>query len=276
MTTSGQHRSDLRPLTMSAGEDLLAGAFNWGVFTRLGWLEVKRRYRRTVIGPLWGSINLTVFVLALGTVGGGLLDKNFAEYLPFLAAGMIVWFWLSSTINESCTLFIAAATLFRQMQFSYSTLALALVWRNFVAFLHNIAIYFIAILLFVPHHLTLQTLWVVPGVIVVLFNSVWVALLLGMLCLRFRDLQQMVATFVQIAMFITPIFWPPDKLDGIRRLIFVDLNPLYSLIEIVRAPLLGTGPEFVAVAGAVVITVVGWSITFVLFGVFRRRIAYWA
>jgi len=276
MTTSGQNRSDLRPLTMSAGEDLLAGAFNWDVFTRLGWLEVKRRYRRTVIGPLWGSINLTVFVLALGTVGGGLLDKNFSEYLPFLAAGMIVWFWLSSTINESCTLFISAVTLFRQMQFSYSTLALALVWRNFVAFLHNIAIYFIAILLFVPLHLTLQTLWVVPGVIVVLFNSVWVALLLGMLCLRFRDLQQMVATFVQIAMFITPIFWPPDKLDGIRRLVFVDLNPLYSLIEIVRAPLLGTGPEFVAVVGAVVITVVGWSITFILFGVFRKRIAYWA
>jgi len=54
-------------------------------------------------------------------------------------------------------------------------------------------------------------------------NAVWVALLLGMACVRFRDVQQLVTTVLQISLFVTPIFWPPRALewrdpDDLRRL----------------------------------------------------------
>ena len=276
MTTARQIHSELRPLAITAGQDFLAGLQRWDVFTRLGWFEVKRRYRRTIIGPFWGTLNLAVFVIALGTVGGGLLNKNFSEYLPFLAAGMIVWVFISTVFSESCTLFVASQSLFRQMQFSYSTLSYALVWRNIIAFMHNITVYFAAIVLFVPHIITSWTLLAIPGMMIMALNGVWISLLLGMICLRFRDLQQLVATFIQIAMFITPVFWPPESLEGVRRLVFVELNPLYSLIEVVRAPLLGTPPNVLVYATAGVFTIAGWAVTAVFFRHFRKRIAYWA
>lgn len=246
MNNAALDRADLQPLTISARQDFFAGLRRWDVFTRLGWFEVKRRYRRTVIGPLWGTLNLSVFILALGTVGGGLLNKNFSEYLPFLAAGMIMWIFLSTIISESCSLFVSSQNLFKQMQFSYSSLAYALVWRNFIVFLHNLAAYFLFFVLTVPHLITPWTLLVIPGIAIVIVNGVWVALLFGMICLRFRDLQQLVTTFLQIGMFITPVFWTPDSLTGIRRFIFVELNPLYSMMEVVRAPLMGTPPTQLA------------------------------
>lgn len=276
MTIAGQDRSDLQPLAITASQDFIAGLRRWDVFARLGWFEVKRRYRRTIIGPLWGTLNLSVFILALGTVGGGLLNKHFSDYLPFLATGMILWVFMSTIIAESCTLFLANQNLFRQMQFSYSSLAYALVWRNFIVFLHNLAAYFVFFCLTVPHLITPWTLLAVPGIAIVLFNGVWTALLLGMICLRFRDLQQLVTTFLQIGMFITPVFWPPDSLGGIRHLIFVELNPLYSLMEIVRAPLMGAVPSQQVYLTVALITVVGWTVTLVFFGYFRKRIAYWA
>lgn len=276
MTIASQDRSDLQPLTISAGQDFLIGLQRWDVFVRLGWFEVKRRYRRTIIGPLWGTLNLSVFILALGTVGGGLLNKNFSDYLPFLATGMIMWVFLSTVISESCSLFMASQNLFRQMQFSYSSLAYALVWRNFIVFLHNLAAYFVFFILTVPHLITPWTFLVIPGMLILIVNGVWAALLLGMICLRFRDLQQLVTTFLQIGMFITPVFWPPDSLDGVRRLIFVELNPLYSLMEVVRAPLLGTHPSLQVYLTAALITIIGWTLTILFFGYFRKRIAYWA
>lgn len=260
MTIASQDRSDLQPLTISAGQDFLIGLQRWDVFVRLGWFEVKRRYRRTIIGPLWGTLNLSVFILALGTVGGGLLNKNFSDYLPFLATGMIMWVFLSTVISESCSLFMASQNLFRQMQFSYSSLAYALVWRNFIVFLHNLAAYFVFFILTVPHLITPWTFLVIPGMLILIVNGVWAALLLGMICLRFRDLQQLVTTFLQIGMFITPVFWPPDSLDGVRRLIFVELNPLYSLMEVVRAPLLGTHPSLQVYLTAALITIIGKSV----------------
>jgi ABC-type polysaccharide/polyol phosphate export permease len=276
MNNAALDRADLQPLTISARQDFFAGLRRWDVFTRLGWFEVKRRYRRTVIGPLWGTLNLSVFILALGTVGGGLLNKNFSEYLPFLAAGMIMWIFLSTIISESCSLFVSSQNLFKQMQFSYSSLAYALVWRNFIVFLHNLAAYFLFFVLTVPHLITPWTLLVIPGIAIVIVNGVWVALLFGMICLRFRDLQQLVTTFLQIGMFITPVFWTPDSLTGIRRFIFVELNPLYSMMEVVRAPLMGTPPTQLAYITAGLITIIGWTITLLFFGYFRKRIAYWA
>lgn len=276
MTIASQDHSDLQPLTITAGQDFLIGLQRWDVFARLGWFEVKRRYRRTIIGPLWGTLNLSVFILALGTVGGGLLNRNFSDYLPFLATGMIMWVFLSTVISESCSLFMSSQNLFRQMQFSYSSLAYALVWRNFIVFLHNLAAYFVFFILTVPHLITPWTFLVIPGMLILIVNGVWAALLLGMICLRFRDLQQLVTTFLQIGMFITPVFWPPDSLDGVRRLIFVELNPLYSLMEVVRAPLLGTHPSLQVYLTAALITIIGWTLTILFFGYFRKRIAYWA
>jgi ABC-type polysaccharide/polyol phosphate export permease len=269
-------RGTLSPLAISAGRDLLNGLRRWDIFTRLGWLEVQRRYRRTVIGPLWGAINLGVMVTAFGIVGGGLLNKDIYDYLPFLGAGMMVWAMISIILNESCLLFVSNENLFRQIRLNYSTLAYMLVWRNFIIFLHNIAVYFLLIVLLAPHLLSLATLLVIPALAVVLINAVWIALLLGMICLRFRDLQQLVATVTQISMFITPIFWPPESLQGLRRYLFVEANPLYSLIEIVRAPLLGKYPPLEVVLISIAITAIGWGMTYCLFARFRKRIAYWA
>src|ERR1700692_2985102 len=50
----------LRSLGLTAAEDLIGGlskAYLWG---RLGWLDVKRRYRRALLGPFWTSISLAI------------------------------------------------------------------------------------------------------------------------------------------------------------------------------------------------------------------------
>lgn len=276
MVISSNESAGLRPLVVTGWEDLIQGLTRWDIFTRMGWLEVKRRYRRTIIGPFWSALSLGVFVLALGTVGGGLFSKSFSDFLPFLAAGMVTWVTISTMITESGSLFLASQNLFRQMQFNYSILAYALIWRNLITFLHNLAVYVLVSLLVAPHLLVSPTILLAPvGLVIVFVNGTWIALLLGMACLRFRDLQQLISTVVQIAMFVTPIFWEADSLSGLRHLVFVYGNPLSSLIEVVRAPLLGRVPTVQIYGMAMIYTVVGWSLTLCLFHHFRKRIAYW-
>jgi ABC-type polysaccharide/polyol phosphate export permease len=97
-----------------------------------------------------------------------------------------------------------------------------------------------------------------------------------MLCLRFRDVQPLVGNVVQVAMFVTPILWPPDSLEGSNRLIFVDLNPFHHVIEIVRTPLLGKIPSVESYGAVALITLAGWLLTYLFFHRFRHRIAYWS
>jgi ABC-type polysaccharide/polyol phosphate export permease len=274
---SARARDDgVRPHVMGAGEDLIGGLRKYDLWGRLGWLEIKRRYRRTTIGPFWTCLSLLIFVIVIGSVGSGLLSKQTAEYLPFLVAGMIVWVTLQNTLIESANVFIAGTGIIRQMNFEYSILVYALVWRNFIVFAHNLLVYFLIFLVFAPEKLGFANLLAIPGLIVLAVNCAWLSLLLGMASLRFRDLQQLVMSIVQVSMFVTPLFWPPEGLEGLRRIFFVGLNPLYHLLTIVRDPLLGGKlPPVNSCIAVTLITVVGWALTYALFAKFRKRIAYW-
>lgn len=259
---------------MTARDDLIGGLMKWEIWGRLGWFEIKRRYRRTVIGPFWGAISIAIVVLAMGGVGSGLFHRSAADYLPFLASGMVVWIMIASMVTEGCNLFIGAEHLFRQMRFDYSMLAYALVWRNWISFAHNLSVYAVIALIFAPHLLTPFILMAVPGLLLVGACGAWIALLLGMLCLRFRDVQQLIASLMQLAIFVTPIFWSPEDLPGRPALVF--LNPLHYLIDIVRQPLLGVMPSFVTYIAVAGIALTGWALTIVVFQRFRKRIAYWS
>ena len=267
----------LTPLVTGAGEDLLQGAAAWDLWSRLGWLEVKRRYRRTVIGPCWSAISMGMFVLALGSLGAGLWEKGINEYMPFLAAGFVGWLLIAAIATESCSLFLGGSGTVGEVRFNYSVLVYALIWRNLIVLLHNFSVYLIFVLVLLPSMLKPVAAMAIPGLLIVVVNGIWVALLLGMFALRFRDVQQLVSSVVNIVMFITPIFWFPDLLPraGMKRLVFVDFNPLFHLIDVVRAPLLGRLPAPESYIATFLMAVVGWAVTFVVFRHFRKRLAYW-
>jgi ABC-type polysaccharide/polyol phosphate export permease len=262
--------------SVTAMRDLLNGLSRRELWGRLGWLDVRRRYRRTAIGPFWTSITLAVYVVAVGTVGAAIWHQNIYDYLPYLVSGMVTWTLVSSIITESCGMFIAGHALFRNIRFEYSVLAYALVWRNLLVFLHNLIVYFAIVLILKPSVLGFTALLAIPGLALVLVNGVWVALLCGMLCLRFRDVPPLIGSIIQIAMLITPLFWPADTLVGLKRFVFVELNPLYHVLDVVRAPMMGEVPQLSSYSFMIGMTIGGWWLTYEMFTRFRKRIAYWS
>jgi ABC-type polysaccharide/polyol phosphate export permease len=199
-------------------DDIINGARKWELWGKLGWLEVKRRYRRTVIGPFWSTISLGIYLTALGAVGAGLWKQNIAEYVPFLAAGMIVWIMFSTILTEAGTLFLSAAHLFKELRFEYSILVYAAVWRNLIVFLHNLIAFVVVIAILAPHRITFDTLLVIPGLAIVILNALWVTLFFGMLCLRYRDVQQFIMSIIQVPALRHPDLLASRGAERIRTL----------------------------------------------------------
>jgi ABC-type polysaccharide/polyol phosphate export permease len=164
--------------------------------------------------------------------------------------------------------------LIKSLRFPYAVLSCAVVWRNLILFFHNIVVY-IGIMVFCGIPLTLSTLVIFPALLLVSINGIWVATLLGMIGARYRDMQQLIISILQILMFVTPIFWTPTQLKGRTALVLVDYNPLLHYIEIMRSPLLGK-PTTLANWGMVLGgTVIGWLFTLFVYSRFRRRVPYW-
>src|SRR5690606_14975042 len=115
----------------------------------------------------------------------------------------------------------------------------------------------------------------IPAMVLLIVNLAWVALLLGTVCARYRDLAQIIGSALQVIFYLTPIIWMPALLTGRRSLYLLDWNPLYHLIEIVRAPLLGALPSAMNWGFSLACAIIGWTVTMLLYGRFRHRIPYW-
>jgi ABC-type polysaccharide/polyol phosphate export permease len=253
--------------------DVIAGMGAVDIWGRLGWRETKRRYRRTALGPFWTTVGLALFVTTLGLVWSNLWNRDPKVYLPYLTSGMLCWVMFSTICMDGCVSFVVAEKLLRQLRISYTLLACANVWRNAVLFFHNLSIY-VLVCVYAGLPLTWATLLVIPGFALFCLNAVWITMLLGSLCARFRDIQQLVGTLLQISLFLTPIFWSPDQLTG-RTAILAQLNPIYHLIAVIREPLLGKSPELSHWLIVIFVTIVGWTLTIQMLTRFRQRIVYW-
>jgi lipopolysaccharide transport system permease protein len=99
-------------------------------------------------------------------------------------------------------------------------------------------------------------------------------MILALVSSRYRDIQPLVGSTMQIAMFVTPILWNRDRLSGPLNAL-IDFNPLFHYIEVIRAPLMGQAPEAWTWIVLVVTAAGGWAVTLYLFSRFRRRIPYW-
>jgi ABC-type polysaccharide/polyol phosphate export permease len=263
----------MTPQYGEAVADLIEGVGLVDLWGRMGWADVRRRYRRTVFGPFWSSFSLAIFVGTMGFVWATLWKIDPKQYLPYLASGMLTWLLLTSFITEGCQVFVAAESLIKQLRINYTMLLCAMVWRNLITFAHNMVVY-IPVYIYAGLPMTPNVLMVVPGLIFLCLNGIWMALVLGILCTRFRDVQQVVNTLLQVLIFVTPIFWSPAQLTGIKT-VLVDYNMLYHYVEIVRDPLLGQAPSARSWLMVILATVIGWALAIFLFGRFRRRIAYW-
>ena len=69
-------------------------------WSTLAWNDIKFRYRRTTLGPLWITFGLGATVFSVGIFYGGLFGNELSQYLPYFAAGLIAWTFIGSTLSE--------------------------------------------------------------------------------------------------------------------------------------------------------------------------------
>jgi len=252
--------------------DLIGGLKLWQLWSALGWHDIRQRYRRSVVGPFWLTLSMGIMVAGLAYLYGGLFGQGTESYLPYVATGMIVFSLITSIASEGSSVFIASSSLLLQLRAPLSIYIYQMIWRNLIIFAHNISIY-VVIVIFAKVPIGWNILLSLVGLFMIVLIGVWIGVTLGGLSARFRDVPPIVTSVMQVAFFLTPIFWSPDSLPS--RALFVHLNPFYYLIEVVRMPLLGTTPPLSIWLVVIGMNCVGALVSVTFYARYRARIAYW-
>ncbi len=255
-----------------AVEDLRTGFARWRLAAALARLDIRNRYRGSVLGPFWLSLSTAIMVAALGLLYSTLFTLPLAEYLPYLAVSLIVWNLVSQTVIDACDSLTSAEGIIRQLPLPYTVHALRCVFRNAAVAAHSLPLIAVVFLIF-GHLPGPEALLALPGLLLVALNAFALAIVLGMVCARFRDIPPIIGSVLQLAFFMSPVLWKPELLGD--KQVWLPLNPFYTLMETVRGPLVEGGAPAVVWLSAVLYTALACAVAFAFFVRFRGRIAFW-
>jgi lipopolysaccharide transport system permease protein len=256
----------------AALEDVATGLRRWRLPAALARLDIRNRYRGSVLGPFWLTLSTAVMVVGLGLLYSSLFKMELAGYLPFIAVSLIVWNMISQTVSDACTSLTSAEGIIRQVPLPFSVHVLRCVFRNALTAAHSLPLILLVFLACgtMPGP---EAVLLLPGLALVVVNAFFVALFLGMLCARFRDIGPIVASLMQLAFFMSPVLWKPELLGDKAK--WLPLNPFYVLMETVRGPLVEGGVPGLVWLSASLYTLLVAGVAMAFFIRFRGRIAFW-
>ena len=124
---------------------------------------------------------------------GKLFGQTLDTYFACLATSIVVWQLVSETIRDSFQAFIGSEGFIKQVKLPLTIHVLRIVWKGLIVFAHNLVIV-VLVFVFFPPQFGPQLLLLPLGMLAVSLNAVWLGVVLGLVCARFRDFPQIVQT----------------------------------------------------------------------------------
>ena len=255
--------------------DIYISIKKYRLIHELAWSDIKQRYRRTILGPLWISLSISATILGLGILFGVIFKQKNITYLPYLAVGIIFWTFISGVISEGAESFIAMQNVIKQISLPYSIYVFRVIYRNVIMLLHNLVL---ALIIFnlLDIKILFFNVYVIPQFIAGMINLFWIASILAVISTRYRDISPIVSNCLQLFFYLTPIIWMTEQVEN-NELIQTILryNPFYYILIALRSLMDGNmmAPNQIWVLGSMAIT--GIILSFALFCINYKRIAFW-
>jgi ABC-type polysaccharide/polyol phosphate export permease len=236
------------------------------------WLDTICQYRRSRIGPLWETINLMVTLVGLTVVSSAIFGASVWDIVAYVGLGIIIWSAISSLMNDGSGTFVRNAGYVMSSTLPIDLYVGRSIFRTMITFAHHTIIYFIGVVFGVVT-IGWTSLLAIPGIVLLFANGFWVVTVLGYICTRFRDVDLFVRNIMQLAFFVTPVFWSYQRIAPNRRFL-VEYNPFFYFIDIVRTPLLGEVPPAWHYAVVLGVTVCGYALAYYVHRRMRGLLAF--
>lgn len=227
-------------------------------------------YKQTVLGPLWYLIQPLFTSLIFTIIFNNVAGISTGTIPPFLfnLAGIMVWNYFTSCLNETSDTFKRNANIFGKVYFPRIIMPLSIVVSNLVKFGIQFLIFVAFYIYYAFNGLEVQmsaTLLLFPFLVALMgLLGLGLGMIISSMVTKYRDLTFLVGFGVQLLMYLSAVMYPmallKEKLPSFGWLI--EYNPLAYIVETSRYILLHEG----SISGYGMLYTVGVTFVLLLFG----------
>jgi ABC-type polysaccharide/polyol phosphate export permease len=234
--------------------------------------ELKRTHANTAAGTLWWILDPILQMGVYWVLVAVIFQRNTPDILLFLFVGILPWKWFATTLAETSTSITSRQGLIRQLQFPKIVLPAAATAAGTVSFVFGFVALALLYLLY-PQRLSW---WILALPIVAAVQFVFtlaLGILLAALNTFFRDVQNVLRHVTRLWMYLSPVLYSLDQLEGqdtARQVL--GLNPMAWILTGYRRALYGTEtsthgvmPDWLPLFGVLGISVLLLGVAIILF-----------
>ena len=205
-------------------------------------MDLVTRYRRSFLGVGWSLLMplamTAVLCVVFSTFNASKDEPNaWRKYAQNTLAAMAVWEFLKNTLVQGCRSFLQNEAYIRLSPLPYGIYPIRTVMSNLIHLLITLAVLMGVVAVLGTVHLeTLPA--VVPAILLAMLFGWGIATVAAFATTYFHDISHLIEVGAHAFFFLTPIFYGRELLDSPEKGLgwFVDVNPVYVFIEIVREP----------------------------------------
>jgi len=197
--------------------------------------EITDRYQGQFFGLFWAVIHplvligvyIFVFVIVFKIKIGGTTEMPL-DYTTYLLSGLIPWMAVQESMSKASTVITSNASLVKQVVFPIEILPI----KSVLASMITQGIFFAILIVYVlaTHSNVPATYALLPLLVFVqMIGMAGVSYVLAAIGTYFRDIKDIVQVFTVVGIYVMPIFYLPEQVPEIFRLILY-LNPFSYMI----------------------------------------------
>jgi len=255
--------------------DLKASFRNPEFWALASWLDIVVRYRQSRLGLLWLVAPAVIYIWGVGGFFASMQHRPISGFVGYVAVGYVIFRVTSSVIIESTSTFATAAAFILDGHVRLSDFVLRVTAKALFYFLFSLPVVGAAIA--ITPELQMSGLAVALVTFpLVMANVLWIGVVFALVGARFQDLSQFIGNIFMFAFLLTPIVWHSEIMPaGSIRGTIMRANPLFHMVEAVRAPILGQPISELTLYYLATMTLVGWTIAILAYRRFARFVPIW-
>lgn len=197
--------------------------------------DFKVRYKQSIFGVGWAVFQPIIAVLLVTLALGNSSNIGGLPYPLFAASGFVFWFFFSNSLTKVSGSLTAHYGIITKIYFPRIIIPIAGVFVQIVDFLIGSA-FLLVILLYYGYAVTFTgIISYFLMLIAATIGIIGIGLITSVLNARFRDIQFILPFFIQVSLFITPVFFLTSYLDATW---IAWVHPLVNILNEVRIGLL--------------------------------------
>lgn len=221
--------------------------------------DIKLKYRRSFLGYLWSVLNPLMVMIIMHVVFSTMFRDNIQNFPVYLFCGQLMFNFMNISTNEAILSITANAPLLKKTYVPKYVFTLAKITSSLVDFVFSLGA--LVIVLVATRSPITPYILLAPFAILQLFLfCVGLGMFLAQANVFFRDVRYIYSALTVAWMYMTPIFYPIERLSDSLRWIITHLNPMYFYVTQFRdAVWMGRFPETYNLVG-------GWTAALLMLG----------